>query len=153
MSASRRVLWFLHSPFSCYVEKISIFFIIELASQSSVLYEHLSGSAISKLCIKKLYSMPANDYMNSFMTQVGDRWDCKAATNELPFAFRFSLIISLISSYPAHYWSSWLTFTTTTTSQYRISFTRWRYRTPNLLRSSNQVFFSSFACTITFTMT
>jgi len=58
------------SVISCYVEKLSIFFIIEMASQSNILYEQLSGHTISKLCIKKLYSIPPNQYIDKFITKV-----------------------------------------------------------------------------------
>ena len=55
---------------SCYVENIPIYFIIELASQSNILYEQLSSGVISKLCIKRLYLMSPELYLDKFMTKV-----------------------------------------------------------------------------------
>lgn len=55
---------------SCYVENIPIYFIIELASQSNILYEQLSSAIISKLCIKKLYLMSPELYLDKFLTKV-----------------------------------------------------------------------------------
>jgi hypothetical protein len=56
--------------FSCHVEKISIFFVIELASQSGVLNEQLTSTSISKLCIQKLYSMSSTEFMDTFFKKV-----------------------------------------------------------------------------------
>lgn len=55
---------------SCYVENIPIYFIIELASQSNILYEQLSSGVISKLCIKRLYLMSPELYLDKFMTKL-----------------------------------------------------------------------------------
>ena len=55
---------------SCYVENIPIYFIIELASQSNILYEQLSSAIISKLCIKKLYLMSPELYLDKFLTRL-----------------------------------------------------------------------------------
>lgn len=58
------------SVVSCYIEKVSIFFLIEMSSQSNILYEQLSGNLISKLCIKKLYSITPNKFMDKFLTNI-----------------------------------------------------------------------------------
>lgn len=58
------------SLISCYVENIPIYFIIELASQSNILYEQLSSGVISKLCIKKLYLMSPELYLDKFLTKL-----------------------------------------------------------------------------------
>lgn len=55
---------------SCYVENIPIYFIIELASQSNILYEQLSSAVISKLCIKKLYLMSPELFLDKFLTKL-----------------------------------------------------------------------------------
>ncbi len=55
---------------SCYVETMPIYFIIELASQSNILYEQLSSGVISKLCIKKLYLMSPELYLDKFLTKL-----------------------------------------------------------------------------------
>lgn len=55
---------------SCYVENIPIYFVIELASQSNILYEQLSSSVISKLCVKRLYLMSPELYLDKFITKL-----------------------------------------------------------------------------------
>lgn len=52
------------------MESIPIYFIIELASQTNIIYEQLSSNVISKLCIKKLYLMSPNQYIDRFLTKV-----------------------------------------------------------------------------------
>ena len=58
------------SLISCYVEKVPVYFVIELASQSNILYEQLSSAVISKLCIKRLYLMTPELYLDNFLTKV-----------------------------------------------------------------------------------
>ena len=55
---------------SCHVENLPIYFIIELASQSNVIYEQLSSNIISKLCIKKLYLMSPEQYIDKFLNKL-----------------------------------------------------------------------------------
>jgi hypothetical protein len=55
------------SLISCYLEELPIYFIIELSSQSNILYQQLSGPSISKLCIKKLHFMSPEEYIESFI--------------------------------------------------------------------------------------
>lgn len=52
------------------MESIPIYFIIELASQSNIIQEQLSSSVISKLCIKKLYLMSPDQYIDKFIEKV-----------------------------------------------------------------------------------
>ena len=65
-----KILYFTNKN-SCHVENVSIYFIIELASQSNIINEQLSSSVISKLCIKKLYLMSPEHYIDRFLNKVG----------------------------------------------------------------------------------
>lgn len=52
------------------METLPIYFIIELASQSNIIQEQLSSSVISKICIKKLYLMSPDQYIDKFIEKV-----------------------------------------------------------------------------------
>jgi hypothetical protein len=43
---------------------------IQLASQTNIIYEQLSSSSISKLCIKRLFFMSPEQYLEKFLTKV-----------------------------------------------------------------------------------
>ena len=47
-----------------------IYFMIQLASQTNIIYEQLSSSSISKLCIKRLFFMSPEQYLDKFLTKV-----------------------------------------------------------------------------------
>ncbi|RNA01837.1 origin recognition complex subunit 3, partial [Brachionus plicatilis] len=55
------------SLISCHMESLPIYFIIELASQTNIIQEQLSSSVISKFCIKKLYLMSPDQYVDRFI--------------------------------------------------------------------------------------
>lgn len=55
---------------SCYVEKIPIYFLIELGSQANVIYEQLSSEVVAKLCIKRLYLMSPELYLDKFLSKL-----------------------------------------------------------------------------------
>ena len=58
------------SLISCHVDKLSIFFMFELATQSNVIYEQLSSNCVAKLCLNKLYTMSPSQYLEKFFRQV-----------------------------------------------------------------------------------
>lgn len=77
---------------SCYVENIPIYFVIEMASQSNILYEQLSSGVISKLCVKRLYLMSPELYLDKFITKV-NAYIFILLANFISIRFYFKLFI------------------------------------------------------------